>query len=278
MNKVVSVLDTILEKFRTGDIPEAVALASFPKSDVPSNKWSFMNRLIVFLGGTCDARGFRQWKETGRRVKKGSKAIYILVPCFDKRIDEETGEEILRLKFFKPAAVFRYEDTLGRPIEHLKLDLPEFPLLERAREWGIAVKAVPGNNSYNGYYDSRHTEIALASPEENVFFHELAHASHERVIGRLKPTQDPFQEIVAELSAMALCRMVGKKPLDTTGNSYRYIERYARGLNMSPYAACLKVLSDTEKVLNLILKGADKPDNKCQGGLINPAGIPVAGG
>ena len=46
-------------------------------------------------------------------------------------------------------------------------------------------------------------------PEESVFFHELAHAAHEKVKGTLKAGQDPLQEVVAELSAQALCRMVG---------------------------------------------------------------------
>ena len=49
--------------------------------------------------------------------------------------------------------------------------------------------------------------------------------------------------------------MVGKQPADTTGNSYIYIQRYAEKLKLNPYTACLKVMSDTEKVLNLILRG-----------------------
>ena len=60
---------------------------------------------------------------------------------------------------------------------------------------------------------------------------------------------------IAELSAQALCRMVGKKDKDTTGNSFQYIERYAKDINLSAHNACLKVLKETEKVLNLILKG-----------------------
>jgi antirestriction protein ArdC len=63
-----------------------------------------------------------------------------------------------------------------------------------------------------------------------------------------------LQEIVAELSAQALCRMVGKQARDTTGNSYRYIQSYSEKLKLSPQAACLKVMSETEKILNLILK------------------------
>ena len=60
---------------------------------------------------------------------------------------------------------------------------------------------------------------------------------------------------MAELSAQALCRMVGKQPNDTLGNSFRYIERYAKKLDIPPHSACLRVMTDTEKVLKLILKG-----------------------
>jgi len=66
-----------------------------------------------------------------------------------------------------------------------------------------------------------------------------------------------LQEIVAELSAQALCRLVGKNIKDTTGNSVRYIKTYADKVKMSAHSACLKVLSETEKVLNLILNGSN---------------------
>ena len=36
---------------------------------------------------------------------------------------------------------------------------------------------------------------------------------------------------------------------------YQYIERYAKDIGLSAHNACLKVLKETEKVLNLILKG-----------------------
>ncbi len=41
------------------------------------------------------------------------------------------------------------------------------------------------------------------------------------------------------------------------GNSYQYIGRYAEKLGMAPHTACLKVMSETEKVLNLILNGKE---------------------
>ena len=52
MNQKIKVaLDTILNKFESGDIPEAVAVASFPIPNIPSAKWSFTNRTIQFVSG-----------------------------------------------------------------------------------------------------------------------------------------------------------------------------------------------------------------------------------
>ena len=254
-DRVKQVLNVIVDKFRSGEIPQAVALASFPIPDIPSSKWSFTNRTLMFLAGTGDARGFRQWKLANRWVKKGAKAIYILVPCLKKEVDEDTGDEKEVLRFFKLSPVFKCEDTEGESLDYQQVEVPKLPLLDKAKEWGISVKAVPGNYRYMGYYASKRKEIALASPEEVTFFHELAHAGHEKVNGRLKKGQDPFQEIVAELSAQALCHIVGKQTNDTSGNSFKYIEKYAEKVSLTPHAACLKVLAETEKVINLIVGG-----------------------
>ncbi|RJR10338.1 antirestriction protein [Candidatus Parcubacteria bacterium] len=258
-DKIKQALDSILERFKAGDIPQAVACSMFPIPDVPSARWSILNRLLIFLAGTSDARGYRQWQEVNRYVKKGARSISILVPCMKKLEEEETGKEKEILIGFVSRPVFRYEDTDGEPIEHKDPGLPKLPLLNRAREWGITVKAVPGNYRYYGYYSSGRREIGLATAEEKTFFHELSHAAHEKIKGSLIKGQDHFQEIVAELSAQALCIMVGKNSRDTSGNSYRYIESYAEKAGLSPLAACLKVLSQTEKVLSLILYKEDEP-------------------
>jgi hypothetical protein len=254
-DKVKQTLQTILDQFKTGDIPQAVAVSMFPIPDIPCSKWSLLNRTLVFLSGTMDARGYRQWQQADRYVKKGSKAIYILVP-FIKKVDDD-GQEKMALYGFGCKPVFRVEDTDGEPMDYEQIELPNLPLIERAQEWAISVKAIPGNYRYQGYYSSGAKEIALATQEECIFFHELAHAAHAKIIGCLKPGQDPLQEIVAEMASQCLCRLVGKSGERYLGNAYRYIERYAEQTQMSPHMACLKAMSETEKVLNLILAKND---------------------
>jgi len=249
---IKKVLDSLLEEFKTGNIPEAIAIIKNPTIKIPCNAWSLMNMLLVYFHHTRDARGFRQWKEVKRHVKKGAKSFQILVPCFKKDEKEEK-----HLAYFTTANVFKVEDTDGEPLDYEKLVVPDLPLLDRAKEWGISVQAVGGNNSYFGFYNPAVKSIGLATPQENVFFHELAHVADEKNIGKLKRGQDPIQEIVAELSAQALCRIVGKDPSNTTGNSYQYIKKYAKELNLTPYTAVMQVLSRVDKALNLILKGGE---------------------
>jgi hypothetical protein len=90
--KVKEVLLAILDRFNSRDIPNAVAYSMFPIADIPSSQWSILNRTLMFLAETQDARGFRQWNEVNRYVKKGSKAFYILVPYIRKADDKDTGE------------------------------------------------------------------------------------------------------------------------------------------------------------------------------------------
>jgi hypothetical protein len=71
-----------------------------------------------------------------------------------------------------------------------------------------------------------------------------------RYYGYLCPAR---QEIVAELGAHALSRLVGKSGGEFLGNSYRYIARYAEKIKFSPHQAWLKTLRGVENALNLIL-------------------------
>ena len=125
-DRVKNVLNSILQKFETGDIPEAIAYSMFPFPDVPSAKWSLLNRTLQFLHGTFDARGIRQWNKVNRFVNKGSKCLFILVPYIKKV--EDNGDDKQVLIGFGTKAVFKVEDTQGEPLEYENIELPRFPL------------------------------------------------------------------------------------------------------------------------------------------------------
>ena len=42
----------IIAHFESGDIPEAIAIATFPIQNIPSAKWSLLNRTLMFFAGT----------------------------------------------------------------------------------------------------------------------------------------------------------------------------------------------------------------------------------
>ncbi len=248
-------LNKIINLFKEGDLPAAMSMAIFPLPNVPLSKWSFLNRTLCFMQGTCDARGFSQWKDSGRYIKKHSKAIHILAPNMRKiKVeDETTGEETSQsiLKGFRLIPVFKAEDTDGTPLTYENISLPDLPLLEVANAWGINVKAIPGSFKYYGYFSPSKKEIALATPEEKVFFHELAHAAHYRIESFSKNEPVWKKEIIAELCASALEYMTGRLA-PNIGESFSYIERYAKKTKKSTVDSCIGLLSTCEKVLNEI--------------------------
>jgi hypothetical protein len=154
--------------------------------------------------------------------------------------------------------VFAYEDTDGRelPPEQRQPLVPDLPLLDAAQRFHLKVRAEPFSGDYFGAYATRNgqKEIRLATPEERTFFHELAHAAHERWAGPLRRGQDPHQEIVAELTAAVLCRLAGRSEKDFSGNCYRYIEHYARQAGKSVESACLAALHEVGCILALIFE------------------------
>ena len=243
-------LQKLVEAFRTGEIGEVVRRTVIPPLDVPCAKWSLCNRVIVSFAGTDDARGYRQWQEVGRHVKKGSKALYILVPWIVKKQDEkekDEDDEAQVLKGFITRAVFRYEDTDGTEIERPKLEPPALPpLYEVAERFGVEVKYQGHLGKAYGHFSATHDRIVLETHDEKTFWHELAHAAHFRVKGMFKPGQDPKQEAVTELTATVIAGLYGS---DWSGNCWQYLQSYSQ----NPLGLCLSVLAEVEQVLNEIL-------------------------
>ena len=91
----------------------------------------------------------------------------------------------------------------------------------------------------------------MASHESMVFFHELAHAAHHRIAGKIKGGQVPSQEIIAELTAVTLGKLYC--PEANLGFSYEYIKSYAKKSKKSIERACLAVINTVGKVLDEIL-------------------------
>jgi len=246
-------LQRIVELFKHGNIPKALAVATIPpQTDIPSAKWSISNRVLQFLADTSDARGFRQWQRSGRKVKKGAKAFHILGPntkTIKETDDNDRESATVVVTGFHAIAVFRAEDTDGEPLPYEPANPP--PLADVAEEFGLSVSYQTFASRYYGYYQGEPKRIVLASHSAQVFFHELAHAAHERVEGNLKGGQVPSQEIIAELTAATLAHLYC--PEANLGFSYEYVKAYAKKSKKSIERACLAVINTVGKVLDEIL-------------------------
>ena len=251
--KAKECLNRIVDLFKAGNIPKALAVATIPpQTDIPSAKWSISNRVLQFLADTSDARGFRQWQKAGRNVNKGARAFCILGPN-TKAIDktDDNGKEVKKVIVtgFHAIPVFRAEDTDGKPLPYEPATPP--PLVDVAEQFGLSVSYQTFASKYYGYYQGGTKRIVLASHESKVFFHELAHAAHERIEGKLKGGQVPSQEIIAELTAATLAQMYCPKA--NIGFSYDYVKSYAEKSKKTIERACLAVINTVGLVLDEIL-------------------------
>lgn len=250
--RVREAVKRLIRMFDSGDMPRAVAQTVINRQagDLPSSQWSLGNQLLMLMADTTDARGFNQWKEVGRFVKKGAQAIYILAPVTRKvPAEEEDGNEKVVPVGFTTVPVFRYEDTDGTELKRPDYNPPALPpLYEVAQVYGVKVAYGPSTQRLYGYYHISSNSIMLCSHDVSVFFHELAHAVHNRV-RPLKGGQDAAQEIVAETCAAVLCLLYGYEGYVYSAS--QYIAAYAGSQN--PARAVLQVIADVEKVLNLIL-------------------------
>jgi len=265
--KAESAAKSILEAFRSGNLPQALAPVFIRRrDDVPCRAWSWSNQLLCALTGTADARGYRQWQEVGRHVKKGAKAFPILVPMIGKRAgkDAETGEEDERgfLYGFTSAPVFALEDTEGEPLPPPDPAVAEWleslPLRAVAESWGLSVDAYNGRTgSALGKYRGGQG-IALGVENLATWAHELCHAADDR-LGNLKERGQHWRsETVAELGGAIFLEILGHERDADRGGCWQYVKAYADDAGIEPVAACQRVLKRTCDAVALILDTAEE--------------------
>lgn len=268
-DKAAATLAEVLRIFESGEFPAAVErtvihrLSTDPEQ--PSSKWSLGNQIIMLLiGGTTDARGFKQWQEVGRRVKKGAKAFSILGPITrridaddaDAQADDADRTARVIVTGFHTIPVFRLEDTEGDAIaraDYTPAALP--PLREVADALGLSVSYSPFIADAYGVYIPDRKQIRLMTHDVKTWFHELSHAADHSVHpDELKPGQDPKTEIVAEVAAVTLARLYGFEGWEWHGA--RYVAQYAK---TDPARAAMQLISRIQRILDRILSLAGTP-------------------
>ena len=276
------VIETLLKQFEEGNIPAALAQTFLPGVEAPCAEWSRLNRLWCVFAGTQDARGFKQWQEVGRKVIKGKKAFYILMPLFKsvKKSEEESQNELDKIEArmipygFKHIPVFRFEDTEIMDAELWAKNEPpatknqEFidslPLLEVAQEWGLRVSAfnAEGMGKLGDYHYSTSKGIAINIGVENLstWAHELNHAADHKN-KTLAKGKNRDNEIVAELGGAVLLSMLGLESEADKGGCWEYIKYQSNGDNQKAFNHCRKLINRISKNIELILETSKNVQN-----------------
>lgn len=261
IGKAEGAAESILAAFKSGTVPAALAQQFIHRKDgAPCRAWSFSNQLLAALHGYSDARGFRQWEEVGRNVKKGEKAFYILAPLVRKVEDLEKGERSI-VYGFKGVPVFGLAQTEGAEIEKDEAAerwLDSLPLVDVARAWGLSVESYNGREGAAlGKFSPSRKAIALGVENLSTWAHELIHAADSKLGNLQEQGQHWRSEAVAELGGAVLLECLGLDSASDRGGCWQYIKSYCEAAGVEPMQACTQVLRRTCEAVNLLLESAE---------------------
>lgn len=273
-DRVREVYGQLLEAFRAGRVPGALAQVFLVRGDFPSAQWSWRNRLILALHGHSDARTYRQWRQVGRQVKKGEHACFILRPMTMKKVEElderrevdellgAGGEATSRQAVvgFAPVPVFGASQTEGEALpyhERHRGFLDSLPLVELARSWGLEVEVIDHPHAA-GLFQPERSQIGLGVANLSTWSHELVHAAEARMGRDLRADDLASRELVAEVGGAVLLSLLGFEREADAGGAYQY----ARGLCGGDEGKMLSLLTElidrTCKVVQFLLDESER--------------------
>ena len=264
-------LEKLLAMFRDQQFPAEIGwqLIRRRKGDhpLPSDAWSAGNRLIMLASGTKDARGFSQWRDVGRRVKPGSKALYIAAPITRKyksetgQVSAETDDTAIVIVGFRWIPVFRLEDTSGAPLVDPDYN-PEVlpPLFDVAEKLGLSVKWQPFDGRALGRYRPSSKEIILSDQTALTYYHEVLHHLDSQT-DPIRPGRLAEAELIAELGASVICAIQGISGFEA--GSFRYLQMYAEGKEPEAVLKSLMtVAARVEQLVGVFLEAAEEEQIK----------------
>ena len=265
------IAQTLLERFKTGDVPEIIKNVFIEHEEMPHYKsWSWTNQLLTLINGSTDAMTYKGWQKKGRTVKKGQKSFLIFAPVkksgFRKDNDGDT-EKFQYICGFRAMPVFGLEQTEGEPIDYgASKYIEQLPLLEVAKTWGISVDSYSGEGSgAAGFYMPSANIIQLGVKNLSTWLHELIHAAEDK-LGVL-PTGSKYvceeknkAEIVAEFGGCVLGHIIGEDIGADTGGCYDYIQKWVT-TGDSAYEAAYRLINRTCNAVACILEQANQEEN-----------------
>lgn len=227
--------------------------------------YSFGNQMLAMF--QCEARGlsvgpiatFQRWKELGRNVKKGSKAISLCMPV---TIKDKADPEAKKTIFVYKNNWFVLDQTDGA--EFVPPALPAFDI--DAALQALEIERVPfthtdGNSQ--GYAQNRNVAInPVAQHPTRTLFHEIAHVvlghtleSTSNDSGELTPRD--IRELEAEATSYLVSASLGISSETEQSHSRAYIKHWYES-NEVPEASAKRIFAATDKILKAGRKSEEK--------------------
>jgi antirestriction protein ArdC len=209
---------------------------------------------------------FNRWKELGRHVKRGEKAITLCMPVTCKRVIKEDGPdgneidtEIAFKRFVFRRNWFMLAQTDGQPYQ-----APAIPAWDRARALStLGVEEIPFemmNGNCQGYAKGRQIAInPLAQMPAKTTFHELGHVILEHTSEAIHDSEAlprNLKEVEAEAVALLCLESLGMEGAEFCRG---YIQNWLAGAEI-PERSAQRIFAVADKILKA---GIDRP---AQGG------------
>lgn len=251
-NERAEMLTKAVEKFSNSE-----SFKEYLKFMNTFHQYSACNSMLIWLQGGTLVAGFNAWKEKGRSVKKGEKAIRIYAPMIGKgwftALDEngvpkkdEDGKEIKVLKQyikgFRRVSVFDVSQTEGKELPELadpKMltgDMTKeefeniFKMVSSVTTATVGMEEI--TSGANGYFAPSENRIAVnkgMSREQTIktLIHEVTHSLlHNKAEMEKNPKSREQKEVEAESVAYLVCSYLG---IDSAEYSFDYVSSWAMG-------------------------------------------------
>ncbi|MGH9932037.1 MAG: ArdC-like ssDNA-binding domain-containing protein [Pyrinomonadaceae bacterium] len=229
------------------------------------HSYSLGNQLLALV--QCQMRGlqpgpintFPKWRELGRHVKRGERALMLCMPITCKRRDETTDEgadgEHTFTSFAYKARWFVLTQTEGEDLQPQVI--PEWDA-KRALA-ALAIDQIPFDSTdgnCQGFARKRQIAInPVAQLPQKTLFHELAHVvighTTEADFADTEKTPRNLREVEAEAVALLCCESLG---LDGTDYCRGYLQNWLyQGIgydaNAIPERSAQKIFRAADQIL-----------------------------
>jgi hypothetical protein len=223
------------------------------------HNYSIGNQLLALM--QCHQRGiapgpiatFAKWKERGRYVQKGEKAVVLCQPVTVKKTTEgdHGSEEIASTRFLYRRNWFLLAQTAGQEFQ-----IESIPTWDKARALSaLGIEEIPfeGVMSGNVWGFARGKQIAISplSPlPARTMLHEIAHVvlghttEHEQQDGDATPRN--IREVEAEGVALLCASALGLEGIEY---SRGYLQHWLGAGNEIPERACQRIFKAADTIL-----------------------------